>query len=57
MTSPPFRHHFTFDFLNKGDLVYVYQQFNYLMSVGRIEDAVAFEEEYIEIIDLDLLKE
>ena len=55
MTSPPRRLRYTFDFLNQGDLIYVYQHFNYLVSVGRFEDAKAFEEEYTEGIDTTTL--
>ena len=52
-SSPPLR--YTFDFLNQGDLIYVYQHFNYLISVGRLEDAKAFEEEFTEDIDMTTL--
>ncbi len=53
---PPSRHlRYTFDFLSQGDLIYVYQHFNYLLSVGRIEDAQAFEEEFTEDIDMTTL--
>ena len=54
---PPPPHHlcYTFDFLSQGDLIYVYQHFNYLLSVGRIEDAQAFEEEFTEDIDMTTL--
>ena len=51
MPPPPHRLRYTFDFLIQGDLIYVYQHFNYLLSVGRIEDAQAFEEEFTEDID------
>ena len=54
MASPPPELRYTFDFLNQGDLVYVYQHFNYLLSVGRMEDAKAFEEEYTQDIDDNL---
>ena len=52
-SSPPLR--YTFDFLNQGDLIYVYQHFNYLLSIGRLEDAKAFEEEYSEDINTTTL--
>ena len=52
-SPPPLR--YTFDFLNKGDLIYVYQHFNYLLSIGRLEDAKAFEEEYSEDINTTTL--
>ena len=52
-SSPPLR--YTFDFLNQGDLIYVYQHFNYLLSTGRLEDAKAFEEEYLEDINTTTL--
>ena len=55
MASPPRDFRYTFDFLNQGDLIYVYQHFNYLLSVGRIEDAQAFEEEFTEDIDMTTL--
>ena len=51
MPPPPHHLRYTFDFLSQGDLIYVYQHFNYLLSVGRIEDAQAFEEEFTEDID------
>ena len=51
MPAPSRDFRYTFDFLNQGDLIYVYQHFNYLLSVGRVEDAKAFEEEYTEDID------
>ena len=55
MPPPPHHLRYTFDFLNQGDLIYVYQHFNYLLSVGRIEDAQAFEEEFTEDIDMTTL--
>jgi hypothetical protein len=55
MPSPPRDFRYTFDFLNKGNLIYVYQNFNYLLSIGRLEDAKAFEEEYTEDIDTTTL--
>jgi len=55
MSSPPRGLRYTFDFLNQGDLIYVYQHFNYLISVGRLEDAKAFEEEFTEDIDMTTL--
>ena len=55
MPPPPHHLRYTFDFLSKGDLIYVYQHFNYLLSVGRIEDAQAFEEEFTEGIDMTTL--
>jgi|TARA_B100001939_G_scaffold339185_1_gene345665 hypothetical protein len=55
MPPPPRHLRYTFDFLNQGDLIYVYQHFNYLLSVGRIEDAQAFEEEFTEDIDMTTL--
>ena len=55
MSSPPRDFRYTFDFLNQGDLIYVYQHFNYLLSIGRLEDAKAFEEEYTEDIDMTTL--
>ncbi|QNI95116.1 hypothetical protein SynA15127_02047 [Synechococcus sp. A15-127] len=55
MSSPPRDFRYTFDFLNKGNLIYVYQHFNYLLSIGRLEDAKAFEEEYTEDIDTTTL--
>jgi|TARA_E500000081_G_C5825747_1_gene215552 hypothetical protein len=55
MPPPPHHLRYTFDFLSQGDLIYVYQHFNYLLSVGRIEDAQAFEEEFTEDIDMTTL--
>ena len=55
MPPPPRHLRYTFDFLSQGDLIYVYQHFNYLLSVGRIEDAQAFEEEFTEDIDMTTL--
>ena len=55
MPPPPHHLRYTFDFLNQGDLIYVYQRFNYLLSVGWIEDAQAFEEEFTEAIDMTTL--
>ena len=55
MPPPPHHLRYTFDFLNQGDLIYVYQHFNYLLSVGRIDDAQAFEEEFTEAIDMTTL--
>ena len=55
MPPPPHHLRYTFDFLSQGDLIYVYQHFNYVLSVGRIEDAQAFEEEFTEDIDMTTL--
>ena len=55
MPPPPPHLRYTSDFLSQGDLIYVYQHFNYLLSVGRIEDAQAFEEEFTEDIDMTTL--
>ena len=55
MPPPPHHLRYTFDFLSQGDLIYVDQHFNYLLSVGRIEDAQAFEEEFTEDIDMTTL--
>ena len=55
MPPPPHHLRYTFDFLSQGDLIYVYQHFNYLLSVGRVEDAQAFEEEFTEDIDMTTL--
>ena len=55
MPPPPHHLRYTFDFFSQGDLIYVYQHFNYLLSVGRIEDAQAFEEEFTEDIDMTTL--
>ena len=55
MPPPPHHLRYTFDFLSQGDLIYVYQHFNYLLSVGRMEDAQAFEEEFTEDIDMTTL--
>ena len=55
MPPPPHHLRYTFDFLSQGDLIYVYQHFNYLLSVGRIEDAQAFEEEFTEDIEMTTL--
>ena len=55
MPPPPHHLRYTFDFLSQGDLIYVHQHFNYLLSVGRIEDAQAFEEEFTEDIDMTTL--
>ena len=55
MPPPPHHLRYTSDFLSQGDLIYVYQHFNYLLSVGRIEDAQAFEEEFTEDIDMTTL--
>ena len=53
MNPPPHHLRYTFDFLNKGDIDYVFQHLNHLLEEGRYDDARAFEEEYTEDIDTE----